>query len=458
MMRRTAVLLIGIVAAGASRAGELEFRDGLRVEVPFRVEGEVVRIEGPDRSYAFRRGDFRTMDPAGGVQAEWARRLADSETGTAEDRHAGVIWALRHGLTREGVEALEHAAEADPSHGPTARLARVARGLEAPCPDPSEWPDIPASPPAFRSSRSDHLVMLHQATASEAEARLRVLEDVLATYYLLLADLDLRLNLPRQRLVVVWFAQRADYQAFLRREHAGAFLETEGYYHPTRHFMAFFDQRSTERAVRVRASLASRGTRRTSDTERLALLEAFRRERGELGTAAHELVHALVRDSGLAPRHETIPVWLHEGLAMQFEVVRDGRWAGVGQPHPARLDDWSRSVGRSARLARVASDADYGRGFNLALYTQAWALVRFLWTDRPETFVALLDQLRAPRLDDRDPGAIAAASLGSASMRDPDTLDREWHRATDALAGMPVPDAGQPENRLPIAAGTPVGP
>ena len=54
----------------------------------------------------------------------------------------------------------------------------------------------------------------------------------------------------------------------------------------------------------------------------------------DLGTAAHEMIHQLAVESGLVPRHDAFPHWLHEGLAAQFEVIRGGRWSGIS-PRPA---------------------------------------------------------------------------------------------------------------------------
>ena len=54
------------------------------------------------------------------------------------------------------------------------------------------------------------------------------------------------------------------------------------------------------------------------------------------------MIHQLASDSGLVPRHDAFPVWLHEGLAAQFEVIRGGRWAGISRAHDLRLPDWRR--------------------------------------------------------------------------------------------------------------------
>ena len=80
------------------------------------------------------------------------------------------------------------------------------------------------------------------------------------------------------------------------------------------------------------------------------------------GTAAHEMIHLLAANSGLRPRHDSFPVWLQEGLAMQFEVVRGGRWAGIGRANDLRLPDWRR-LPTAPRLEPLVHDAGYGHGY-----------------------------------------------------------------------------------------------
>ncbi len=72
---------------------------------------------------------------------------------------------------------------------------------------------------------------------------------------------------------------------------------------------------------------------------RTALLDLDWRA-SDLGLAAHEMVHQLMADSGLVPRHDAFPNWLHEGFAAQFELIRGGRWAGISRANDLRLPDW----------------------------------------------------------------------------------------------------------------------
>ena len=97
----------------------------------------------------------------------------------------------------------------------------------------------------------------------------------------------------------------------------------------------------------------------------------------DLGTAAHEMIHQLAAESGLLPRHDAFPAWLHEGLAAQFEVIRGGRWSGISRAHDLRLPDWRR-IQDPIPLERLVRDAGFGRGYQRDLYAQAWALVYYL--------------------------------------------------------------------------------
>ena len=144
------------------------------------------------------------------------------------------------------------------------------------------------------------------------------------------------------------------------------------------------------RRGRLRLDLPGEPARLCDRAEARGLLEAWRRDLDrrqllletdrraiDVGTAAHEMVHQLVRNSGLIRRHDDFPVWLHEGLATQFEVVRGGVWAGVGRVHDIRLPDW-RAIAPPPPLIPLLRDLGFEHGYRRDLYAQSWALVYFL--------------------------------------------------------------------------------
>ncbi len=151
----------------------------------------------------------------------------------------------------------------------------------------------------------------------------------------------------------------------------------------------------------------------------------------DLGTAAHEMIHQLANDSGLVRQHDAFPVWLHEGLAAQFEVIRGGRWAGISRAHDLRLPDWRRLQG-PIPLERLVRNAGFGHGYQRDLYAQAWALVYFLRTQHPQQFLTFIDLLRSPSPASESPASAGGDRVFDAFQRafgaDLEMLDGKWRK------------------------------
>ena len=125
------------------------------------------------------------------------------------------------------------------------------------------------------------------------------------------------------------------------------------------------------------------------------------------------------------------PVWLHEGLAAQFEVIRGGRWAGISRAHDLRLPDWRR-LEQPLKLERLIRDAGFGRGYQRDLYAQAWALVYFLRTQRPCAVPHVSSTCCAvPKLEAESVVSPTGGRVFDAFQRafgtDIDRLDGDWH-------------------------------
>ncbi len=285
-------------------------------------------------------------------------------------------------------------------------------------------------------ARGPHVVVLHQQTEAEADERVALLERVIAGYYLIFAAQGIELRVPERRLICAWFADQKDYLTFLHSQGADAFATTKGYYHPTWNAVVAYDASSSDRQqfghetararreelaqfqttvdrlparARLRVTLTGESARTLDRAAALALIDRLEREvrREELlldlerraineGTAAHEIVHLLAANSGLLPRHDAFPVWLQEGLAMQFEVIRGGRWAGISRANDPRLPDWRR-IQPPPSLEPLVRDSGYGRGYRRDLYAQAWSLVYYLRVQHPRQFLTFLDSASKPR-------------------------------------------------------------
>ena len=346
--------------------------------------------------------------------------------------------------------------------------------LEAPLPIPQSPPCSAVPRLAIGSRRGDHVLLIHAHPEAEARERIDLIERMIVAYYLYFASLGLDLPPPSHRIASLWFPRKADYQAYLRDEHADAFLTTRGYHHPTRGLVAAYDCRDDPQRVtakdaliarreeldrftsqlarlrsgaRVRVSLAGIPGREIPRDQARTLAEGLRRqvERRELvlelsrreidwGVAAHETIHQLVSASRLSPRPDAFPTWLHEGLAMQFEPIRHGRWAGLGSPSPLRLRDYRR-LRTPPSLSSTIRDAGESSGYDADTYARAWGLVYYLRTDRPAVFVSLLDGLRIPG-SGTGTAASRAASILVAPSRESDAIEEtRWQEFMRGLAG-----------------------
>ncbi len=445
-------------------AGTITFRAGNKVHLPFEVDGEVVRLFGPDRVYVFKQDDFQGLTAGQWPAQEWPERREKALEEGAQVRFEAAWWALEHGLTAEAVTMLRAAYAADRNHAPAARLVALLDHLDQPLPDPDLAGLSRILPGNYRVSRSKHLLLLHQHEEAEARERLDVLEQVFITFYLIFTAHGDDLDLPTQRLASAWLANQKDYRSFMQKFVGSDTVTSSGYWHPTRNFVITYDfrswadqrrliqrlnaeQRVLESAERQLKNwppgdsfpLAFAGTpnrrvdrseavevldQRRRDLDRRRLLIELERRANDLGTAAHEMTHQLVSTSGLARRLEDFPVWLHEGIATQFEVVRGGRWAGVSRAHDIRLHDW-RKIQPPPKLQPLLLGEGFQRGYRSDRYAAAWALVMFLRKEYPQEFLVFLDHLRAPR---SLPTADVLTSFRAAFGEDLQGLELSWHR------------------------------
>ena len=447
MKPRLAVAFVALSIAGSHAPAELVyFKRGGQAQLPATIEGEVVRLDTPDGPRIFPRDDFLAIRPGHRPLEEWAtRRDSARKDGRVEARFAAAWWALENGLTDEAMASLGDLRSDAANHGPTRRALAGLDALALPCPDPDLEPVRGRLRPLrFVEARSPHVVLLHQHGEADAGERLGVLERVVQTFLVSFAAQGIELPPPRHRLISVYFAGRRDYARFLRLVDAEAFVDTQGYYHPILHAVFAFDARSTDeqsaghRAIRNRENDGAA----PSELDRQMLLLDLDRRATDLGIGAHETVHQLTTETGLAPRFDDFPTWLHEGLAAQFEVVRGGRWAGFGRLNDRRLPDW-RSIRPAPRLAPLLRDSGLDHGYSRDRYAESWALVYFLRKDHPREFLAYLDLLRTPTPGRSVRPDRAAEAFRSAFGKDLDGLESSWR---DFVAGLETPlELGRPE-------------
>lgn len=466
--------LLGLLAALAGWAspscGDLiYFREGGRIQIPAESDGRSIAIRLGGERYEFLEEDIEKRMPGFIPAEEWPARRAAVAKEPPASRFAAAWWALENGLVEEAAEELRAIHAVDPGHEPTRRMVAVLDDLKAPREDPDFEPFRKALGISTKVARGPLVLLLHQHPDDEAAERVAFAERIVTAYHLMFAGSGVPLTTPRRRLVLAWFPDREDYRAFLMANDAQAFAATRGYHHPTWKAVVIYDARSSElqrqdrstfatrreeiealRAAldrlpasgRIRVAMAGRRPQAVGKSDGRTLADRLERDvrRGELlleaerraydeGITAHEMVHLLAADSGLNPRHDAFPLWLQEGLAMQFEVVRGGRWAGIGRPHDIRLPDWRR-IRPAPALEPLLRDRGFGRGYSRDPYVQAWALVYFLRSRRGDQFLKFLDLLRAPRAEPDSPNHLAA--FLRAFGDDLDAIEVEWIQDLEA--------------------------
>jgi hypothetical protein len=460
-----AMAAVGVGTGSPSAHAELlYFKAGGQAQLPATVDGQVVTVDTPGGKLVFQRDDFRKIVPGHWPPAEWPERRTQAFASDAQARFEAAWWALENGLTPEAEAMLREAHAADPKHQPTARLVALLDRLKPSCDDPNIEELEDSLGGRFEKLRGPHVLLLHQHSPEEAAARVDVIERVVTTYYLSMAAQGFDLPVPGERLVAAWFAHHEDYLAYLHNEQADAFRTTTGYFHPTRDAVLSYDlrssptQRTSQEALiarrrelaqareqlptrgRVRLSMAGAPTQTLARSGAIAVLDRLDREVSrqqllldldrramDLGTAAHETIHQLVAHTHLAPEHDDFPIWLHEGLAAQYEVVRGGRWSGLARAHDARLPDWHK-IEPAPRLVPLLRDVGFGHGYQPDLYAQAWALVYYLRKQHPTAFVTFLDLLRTPDPDRPAPPDRTLAPFRSAFGADLNHFEKSWHQ------------------------------
>ena len=427
------LLTLALVEFGpTARADYLYFANGGQAELSADVRGGVVTVQTPARVLTFPQSAFRSIVPGERLTESWRLRRASAEqAASALAWFEAGWWALEHGLTPEAVDSFRAALSSPGAgdHAPLSRVGRMIDRLDAPVIDrPDESLTKLLGGSGWTRLDGRHVTLWHQADSTASAERLDVLDRVVTSFYLSLAAQGIELPVPPDRMASVWFARQADYVATLRRIEAAPFDTTQGFYHPSYRVVFAFDTRSSYDQAGPRLDLEHRRqSHPTADQQteinRQSLLLDLRWRSIDLGIAAHETVHQVVAASGLAARFDDWPIWLHEGFSAQFEVIRGGRWAGIGRANDQRLPDL-RTIKPAPQLVPLLRDTGLTQGYHRDHYAESWALVYFLRKTRPTEFVNFLALLQNPLPSGHrsSPESDFTASFGS----DLNRIEADW--------------------------------
>ena len=418
-----------VFALCSARADLYEFNNGGSIVAEGKRNNGVVMIPVAGRSFAFLESDFRRIVATEDFATALTRKLDAIKAGSVNDRLDVALWAIESGHVEEAVGLIEETARLNPADPRASRLFALLNQLRGPKYDPSTARLQSALNGEFEEIRTPNLLFLHQNNVRGARQKAEFLERIVFAFYLEFGLREVAIEIPRTRMVCVEWAKRSAYLAFLKSQNAGAFSTTNGFFHPT--FRAMISYQSFLKPEAVAGPLDKKILLDPTfqDARRRTLLKTAQKLAEDLGTAAHEMVHLMVTESGLLGEPGDAPLWLHEGLAMQYEYIEGGRWAGINRVQEYRLREF-RNLTKRPEVGEILDDSGFGKGYKVEAYAKAWAFVHYLRTGKPREFQEYIDRLRLPRYETEiEPGTRSVEVFRQTFGDDLRKLEAEWTEA-----------------------------
>lgn len=428
----TAGVLAGLVMlalGSAAKADLVVYRFG---DVAIALQGKVVR--NPGGTVTLRTAKYGNLvfkdepDRIQIIRAKSSLEQFNAQMGRAKSKKDAALmfeaaqWALSHGLIPQCVKAVEETLQLYPNHAEALRLKAVYDEISKPAPDYSETERALrqfCAKPGMKIEMSDHYILMHDLperkrgeVRATAKDRLELLERVYTAFMFTFMSRGVDLEVPRQKLPVVFFANYNDYVQFSVRQDLSLVMAS-GYWSPINNIGVFYDFETDEvveqfkkednelrklyEEAKRRGSKSRAELKHITDTN-VVLTRLYRDNKNE-EVLTHECTHQLAGNTGLFPRGVYIPKWVHEGLATYFETPSEGVWSGPGAVNGLRLRFYKslHAQGHGPVLGTVdfvVSDDLFMLGFRsgnhaliLHAYAQAWAMTYFLMKNYPDKLI-----------------------------------------------------------------------
>jgi hypothetical protein len=389
------------------------------------------------------------------LQEKFAKELGRAGT-DADKRYEAAMWALRHGLLQSFYSTVDKTLEANPQHPRANMVKKLKKLMDEPIGDSSKQEkDLKdhVGRPDMQVKASKHFLLLHDTPAkpapnrkiSRSDERLQLLEQVYESFLLRFYASGVELEIPKERLKVVLFAQHQDYLAFVDKLNP-SLRSAAGFWSPTNNISVFYDNGTTkdfealvnlaEELQKDKAEAVKKRAANAAEIKRLAdciqYIVNMERENLDIEVVSHETTHQMAGNTGLLPRNVRIPRWVHEGLATYFETPNGANWGGIGAVNKDRRDSY-----RELEPDREHSNIDFIVGDQIfdyagnhatlvAGYGQAWAMTHFLMERHFEEFIAFYRRLgeMPPEVDFSQ--EVLTKVFNECVKKDRRTLDTEW--------------------------------
>lgn len=192
---------------------------------------------------------------------------------------------------------------------------------------------------------------------------------------------------PAKRpLIVLVFANRAQFERFARTDMKAEPTGIIGYYHVLNNWVVMYDLMADGQF----------GGRERGLSQALSHPNAV----PMVATIVHEATHQLMFNNGMQQRLADIPLWVSEGLAVYFEapdLTSKQGWKGIGKINVLRFQrakQYLQQRPADSLVTLMQDDKRFREGTTtLDAYAEAWALNYFLLKKYAKQYQAYLQEL-----------------------------------------------------------------
>ncbi len=297
-----------------------------------------------------------------------------------------------------------------------------------------------AAQPAMRELATRHYRVLYAASDEKwVKATAGLAESMRDEFYRSFQQAGFDLTLPDKPLTWLCFEHHKDFEAYSLRADNTDSSKIHGYYSLGTNAVAVAQVDSLAAAPASQPERADAGT--SSDKPRSFVIPDDFRGSIETSRTLHEAAHQLAFNSGIQKRGVPYPLWLSEGLAMQFEPDAAGTVA-LGRDNPDRRVGllMMRMRGRLIPLADLVARPEYSPALGRSereVYAQSWGLFQFLFRTRPgqlKAYLQAMARLPAGRASTQTLHTIFVNSFGPLPA-----LEADWAKF---LASLPTDTTG----------------
>ncbi len=314
--------------------------------------------------------------------------------------------------------------------------------------------------PEFRLYETERYVILSDADPDWTREQGRYLERTYHQFHRFVKWLDLQ-PLPLQhKLVCILFEERANYQRFAASNDDISSPWIAGYFAPKHDWMVFYHIEASpslsaarDQLTRMRMELNSleAKTRTASPQDLAGLNERVALYRDHLqqqqhrvnvfasetstATTIHEGVHQLMFHTRIQSPLRVYPLWISEGLAMNFETNVPNQAFGPQYESTMRLEQFTEIVRQNAlmplsELIEYEMHPPHDEKKVRTIYSQSYGFVAYLVRfHRPElrNYLEIMRTTAPVRLGTGEQRAIFVKCFGN-----PETLEARWLRYEQA--------------------------